>query len=77
MVYDTIAGLNGQVPSDLPAAIAHAVVQELKKHADEVTPPKLTHDEAVMFVLKKRPRFSYELASKLVLYTMKQIGKRS
>jgi len=74
-IYDTIQGLDGQLPPDLPASIAHAVVTELRKSADEKIPPALSHDEAVMFVLRKRPHFTYELASKLVRYTMQKLER--
>ena len=74
-IYDTIAGLDGQLPADLPASIAHAVVTELKKSVEGKKPPTLSHDEAVLFVLQKRPHFTYELASKLVRYTMQKLER--
>jgi len=75
LAYDAIAGLEGQLPTDLSLSIARDVVTELKKHADVEQPPVLTHDEAVMFVLRKRPHFTYELASKLVQYTMQKLER--
>lgn len=75
LAYDALRGLEGSLPADLPAAIAHEVVQELKKHANTREETPLTHDEAVLFVLRKRPKFTYELASKLVQYTMQKLER--
>lgn len=58
---------NGSL-ADLPAAIANEVVSLLEKRIPE--PVGLSHDQAVLWVLRKRPKWSYELANKLVSYTM-------
>jgi len=75
LAYDAIAGLEGQLPTDLSMSIARDVVTELRKHAVGVPQNPLSHDEAVMFVLRKRPHFTYELASKLVQYTLQKMER--
>lgn len=69
--YNLIAETAG-LPANLPAAIAAEVVEQLKKSASESS---LSHDQAVMFVLQQRPRWSYDLASKVVSYTLAQKTK--
>lgn len=62
------------LPADLPAAIAGQVVELLQKGT--AVPAGMEHDQAVLYVLKQRPRWTYELASKVVNYTMTK-SKRS
>lgn len=62
------------LPADLPAAIAGQVVELLQKGA--AAPAGMNHDQAVLYVLKQRPAWSYELASKVVTFTMSK-SKRS
>lgn len=74
--YNELSGTDG-MPSDLPAAIAGQVVEQLQLLQKSATlSPALDHDKAVLYVLKQRPRWSYELASKIVTYTMEK-AKRS
>jgi hypothetical protein len=51
-----------------------AQLAELKKSIEAKT-NDLNHDQAVLFVLKQRPAWSFEVASKLVDYAM-QSGSR-
>lgn len=54
---------------ELRKSISDHEAEILEKAADEAG---LNHDQAVLFVLQKRPRWSYDLASKLVQYTMQK-----
>lgn len=66
----TTAISEGYIPSDLPKEIATTVVELLKNAEVSKGIDGLSRDEAVLFVLKNRPRWSYELANKLVQYTI-------
>lgn len=74
MAYDAILRAEGELPVNLPAVLAKEVVAELRKNMQPAS-GGMTHDEAVLFVLRKRPRWTYELASKLVRYTQQQLGR--
>jgi len=59
------------LPPELPAEIAAIVVDELKKHLsiESQTKIKLNDDEAILWLLKKRPRFTYDIAKKVLQFT--------
>lgn len=56
----------GFAPADLPAAIAKEVVEAMKKSADEA----MSADEATLWLLRQRPHWTYDLASKVVQFTL-------
>jgi len=73
-VYESLAELS-QLPADLPAAIAAELAVHLKKSllAEEIqSSEEMDFDAATLWVLKKRPHLTYEVASKVVKYTMSQ-----
>lgn len=73
--YRTLFDGEGALPSDFTAAIADEVMDRLRKHLIGATSSSMSHDEAVLFILRKRPRWSYELASRLVKYTQQKTGR--
>lgn len=70
--YNAIAG-TGTLPSDLPKEIADLVMQGLQKHV--ASNKDLSLDEAVLWVLRKKPLWTYELANKFVKYTFQNTGR--
>jgi hypothetical protein len=64
---------NGGEPADLPKEIAAEVVSLIQKSAGE--PKTLPHDKAVLFVLQQRPNWTYELAKRVVDYTIQSKKK--
>lgn len=59
------------LPTDFAKSVAEHVLEELRKSAKE----GLSQEEAVMFVLRQKPEWSYDLASKVVNYTLTQMAK--
>jgi hypothetical protein len=64
-----IEGMGG-LPTDLPQAIASQVVELLQKSTAGTR--GFDYDQAVLFVLKQRPRWSYEMATAAVEHTIKR-----
>jgi len=60
----------GAMPEDLPAAIASEVVAELKKSMGPAEHPKMSLDQAALWILKKKPEWTYNFAQKVVRYSM-------
>ena len=60
---------DGETPADLVQAITDGVVEELRKSAGGGG--RLTRDEAILFLLRKRPKWNYDLASKVVQFTVR------
>jgi len=57
---------------DLATEVANKVIEALKKNTAE--PVYLEHDQAVFRVLQLRPKWTYELAKKVVQYTLETKG---
>lgn len=62
------------LPSDITSSIASEVVTQLQALQKSV-PGGMSVDEAVLFVLKQRPNWNYEVASKVVQYTIANKAK--
>jgi len=68
--------MGDSLPADLPAEIAGHVIEELEKsgilnrQVIQGDSPRMSFDQAVLWVLKKRPKWSFEIASNVVRYTM-------
>jgi len=76
--YNALAGTEG-LPADFAKHVAEEVVkaqQEILAKSDTASRP-LTNDEAILFVLKQKPAWSYDLASKVVKYTLYKSNSRS
>lgn len=61
---------------ELPDAVAQRVVEALRVELLKKSLPGLTHDEAVLWVLRKKPHWTYAVASMLVKYTMERSERR-
>lgn len=59
--------------ADLPGAIAGQVVEMLNKATTKTA--EMNEDEAVLWVLRQRPNWSYDLAKKVVGFTITRKGK--
>lgn len=70
--YGTLAD-NGNLNPDLPEQIAAMVIQGLAKSAEGNK--DLSHDEAVLWVLRKKPHWTYDLANQFVRYSFQNIGR--
>lgn len=64
--YNSMQGAD--ISSDLPVAIAEHVVDLMAKSAGGSN--GMNHEEAVLWVLHQRPKWSYELAKKVVDFTI-------
>lgn len=58
----------GNFSADLPAEIASQVVELMQKGTTKSQ--EMKHDEAVLWVLRERPNWTYDLAKKVVALTM-------
>lgn len=62
--------LDSSMVASLPAEVAREVIEQLSALKKSSKQP-LDHDEAVMFVMKTRPYWTYDLAKKIVEHTMR------
>jgi hypothetical protein len=67
------------MPVDFAKTVAEEVIKAqtealLKSHTAAAA---LSHDEAVLYVLKQRPTWTYDLATKVVSYTLSKSNPRS
>jgi hypothetical protein len=74
--YNQLSGIDA-LPANLPAEIAREVVEQLETmRKSAMDPRQLNHDQAVLFVLRQRPTWTYELAEKVVTYVTAEANRR-
>lgn len=74
--YNQLSGTE-DLSADLPGEIAREVVEQLETMRKSVEGSgQLNHDQAVLFVLRQRPTWTYELADKVVKYVTTEVNRR-
>lgn len=74
--YNELEGIGGNLSPEAVQLIAGAVVDEMRKSAAPLLGnTSMNRDQAILWLLQKRPHWSYELASKVVRYTMQNSAR--